>query len=167
MVWASSLPPPAGLVLNRSLPISESRALQLAVLVNDSDFRGLGGGALLLHFNVSVLPVSLRLPSAYSFTVSRRAHRFAQVSWGEVGVERQGSPEWCALSPECKQDSRWAGPAPWAPSPQSGSGGARGTRPGGWGCRREGESRGQCLWALGPFLSSPFLVFFKTRFVLM
>lgn len=73
------------LVLNRSLPISESRALQLAVLVNDSDFRGLGGGALLLHFNVSVLPVSLRLPSAYSFTVSRRAHRFAQV--GKVCVK--------------------------------------------------------------------------------
>lgn len=73
------------LVLNRSLPISESRALQLAVLVNDSDFRGLEGGALLLHFNVSVLPVSLRLPSAYSFTVSRRAHRFAQV--GKVCVK--------------------------------------------------------------------------------
>lgn len=73
-------PLPAGLVLNRSLPISESRTLQLAVLVNDSSFQGPGEGTLLLHFNVSVLPVSLRLPSAYSFTVSRRAHLFAQVS---------------------------------------------------------------------------------------
>ncbi|XP_023381819.1 proto-oncogene tyrosine-protein kinase receptor Ret isoform X5 [Pteropus medius] len=73
------------LVLNRSLPISESRALQLAVLVNDSDFQGPGEGILLLHFNVSVLPVSLHLPSAYSFTVSRRAHRFAQV--GKLCVE--------------------------------------------------------------------------------
>lgn len=83
MVWAViTLPPPAGLVLNRSLPISESRVLQLAVLVNDSDFQGPGDGVLLLHFNVSVVPVSLRLPGAYSFTVSRRAHRFAQVSWG-------------------------------------------------------------------------------------
>ncbi|XP_054432833.1 proto-oncogene tyrosine-protein kinase receptor Ret isoform X2 [Pteronotus mesoamericanus] len=73
------------LVLNRSLPISESRTLQLAVLVNDSDFQGPGKGTLLLHFNVSVLPVSLRLPSAYSFTLNRRAHRFAQV--GKVSVE--------------------------------------------------------------------------------
>lgn len=80
---------------------------------------------------------------------------------GEVGVERQGSPEWGALSPECKQGSRWAAPPPWAPSPQSGPGGARGTRQGGWGCGTGGESRGQCLWALGPFLSSPFLVFLK------
>ncbi|XP_069317106.1 proto-oncogene tyrosine-protein kinase receptor Ret isoform X2 [Eulemur rufifrons] len=73
------------LVLNRSLPISESRVLQLAVLVNDSDFQGPGPGVLLLHFNVSVLPVSLRLPSAYAFSVSRRARRFAQI--GRVCVE--------------------------------------------------------------------------------
>ncbi|KAM8776135.1 proto-oncogene tyrosine-protein kinase receptor Ret isoform 2-T2 [Rhynchonycteris naso] len=73
------------LVLNRSLPISESRALQLAVLVNDSDFQGPGEGLLTLHFNVSVLPVSLCLPSAYSFTVNRRAHLYAQV--GKVSVE--------------------------------------------------------------------------------
>ena len=91
--------PPAGLVLNRSLPISESWAVQLAVLVNDSDFQGPGEGVVLLHFNVSVLPVSLRLPSAYSFSVSRRAHRFAQVSpWPLAnlgrGMEEQGPPGW-------------------------------------------------------------------------
>ncbi|XP_043753890.1 proto-oncogene tyrosine-protein kinase receptor Ret-like [Cervus elaphus] len=73
------------LVLNQSLPISESWAVQLAVLVNDSDFQGLGEGVVLLHFNVSVLPISLSLPSAYSFSVSRRAHRFAQI--GKVCVE--------------------------------------------------------------------------------
>ncbi|XP_008588751.1 PREDICTED: proto-oncogene tyrosine-protein kinase receptor Ret, partial [Galeopterus variegatus] len=73
------------LVLNRSLPISESRALQLAVLVNDSDFQGPGEGVLLLHFNVTVLPVHLRLPAAYSFSMSRRARRFAQI--GKVCVE--------------------------------------------------------------------------------
>uniref|UniRef100_A0A8D1PMG3 Proto-oncogene tyrosine-protein kinase receptor Ret n=1 Tax=Sus scrofa TaxID=9823 RepID=A0A8D1PMG3_PIG len=73
------------LVLNRSLSILENRAVQLAVLVNDSDFQGPGEGVLLLHFNVSVLPVSLHLPSAYSFAVSRRAHRFAQI--GKVCVE--------------------------------------------------------------------------------
>ncbi|KAB0354010.1 hypothetical protein FD755_023297 [Muntiacus reevesi] len=73
------------LVLNRSLPISESWAVQLAVLVNDSDFQGPGEGVVLLHFSVSVLPVSLRLPSAYSFLVSQRAHCFAQI--GKVCVE--------------------------------------------------------------------------------
>lgn len=92
-----TVPPPAGLVLNRSLSILENRAVQLAVLVNDSDFQGPGEGVLLLHFNVSVLPVSLHLPSAYSFAVSRRAHRFAQVShhllpaWG--GAHREGDPQ--------------------------------------------------------------------------
>lgn len=75
-----TMPPPTGLVLNRSLPISENRSLQLTVLVNDSDFQGPGEGVVLLHFNVSVRPVSLHLPSTYSFTVSRRARRFAQVS---------------------------------------------------------------------------------------
>ncbi|XP_023096467.2 proto-oncogene tyrosine-protein kinase receptor Ret [Felis catus] len=73
------------LVLNRSLPISENRSLQLTVLVNDSDFQGPGEGTLFLHFNVSVLPVSLHLPSTYTFTVSRRARRFAQI--GKVCVE--------------------------------------------------------------------------------
>ncbi|KAM4852664.1 proto-oncogene tyrosine-protein kinase receptor Ret [Thomomys bottae] len=73
------------LVLNRTLPISESRVLQLAVLVNDSDFLGPGSGVVILHFNVSVLPVSLHLPSSYSFSMSRRAHCFAQI--GKVCVE--------------------------------------------------------------------------------
>ncbi|KFO33942.1 proto-oncogene tyrosine-protein kinase receptor Ret [Fukomys damarensis] len=73
------------LVLNQSLPISESRALQLDVLVNDSTFQGPGLGVLLLHFNVSVLPIRLHLPSTYSFSVSRQAHRYAQV--GRVCVE--------------------------------------------------------------------------------
>ncbi|XP_029419226.1 proto-oncogene tyrosine-protein kinase receptor Ret isoform X2 [Nannospalax galili] len=73
------------LILNRSLPISESRVLQLVVLVNDSDFQGPGTGVLLLHFNVSVLPVSLHLPGAYSFSVNRRARRYAQI--GKVCVE--------------------------------------------------------------------------------
>ncbi|XP_028719901.1 proto-oncogene tyrosine-protein kinase receptor Ret [Peromyscus leucopus] len=73
------------LVLNRSLPISESRVLQLVVLVNDSDFQGPGTGVLFLHFNVSVLPVTLNLPSAYSFPVNRGAHLYAQI--GKVCVE--------------------------------------------------------------------------------
>lgn len=73
------------LVLNRSVLISESHNLELTVLVNDSDFQGPGQGVLLLHFNVSVLPINLRLPESYSLTVNRDASRFAQV--GKVCVE--------------------------------------------------------------------------------
>ncbi|KAM5237007.1 proto-oncogene tyrosine-protein kinase receptor Ret isoform 8-T8 [Ctenodactylus gundi] len=73
------------LVLNQSLPISESRDVQLSVKVNDSDFQGPGTGVLSFYFNVSVLPVSLRLLSAYSFSVSRRARLYSQV--GKVCVE--------------------------------------------------------------------------------
>lgn len=84
--------PPTELVLNRSLPISESRVLQLVVLVNDTDFQGPGTGVLFLHFNVSVLPVTLTLTSAYSFPVNRRAHRYAQVSpWPTAWLEIRGS----------------------------------------------------------------------------
>ncbi|XP_043333235.1 proto-oncogene tyrosine-protein kinase receptor Ret [Cervus canadensis] len=93
------------LVLNRSLPISESWAVQLAVLVNDSDFQGPGEGVVLLHFNVSVLPVSLRLPSAYSFSVSRRAHRFAQgfrpKSWRRLRDLGGTAALLCELWPGC------------------------------------------------------------------
>lgn len=84
---------PTELVLNRSLPISESRVLQLVVLVNDSDFQGPGTGVLFLHFNVSVLPVTLNLPSAYSFPVNRGAHLYAQVSHGPPRDLRLGGPK--------------------------------------------------------------------------
>lgn len=119
------MPPPAGLVLNRSLPISESRELQLAVLVNDSDFQGPGEGILLLHFNVSVLPVSLRLPSAYSFTVSRRARRFAQVRPAAClrrGVETQGTQDGALCLEDCKQGWEWVTAPPWANCTRSGGG---------------------------------------------
>ncbi|XP_069882583.1 proto-oncogene tyrosine-protein kinase receptor Ret-like [Dipodomys merriami] len=73
------------LVLQRTLPISESRVLSLAVLINDSDFQGPRSGVVILHFNVSVLSVSLYLPRTYSFSLSRMAHRYAQI--GKVCVE--------------------------------------------------------------------------------
>lgn len=85
--------PPIELVLNRSLPISESRVLQLVVLVNDSDFQGPGTGVLFLHFNVTVLPVTLNLPIAYSFPVNRRAHRYAQVSPQSVAWQETEGPK--------------------------------------------------------------------------
>ncbi|XP_044516173.1 LOW QUALITY PROTEIN: proto-oncogene tyrosine-protein kinase receptor Ret [Gracilinanus agilis] len=73
------------LVLNRSLPITESRSFQLEVLVNDTDFQG-PRGALLLYFNVSILPVSIRFPNtSYCFSVNRNAHRYAQI--GKVCIE--------------------------------------------------------------------------------
>lgn len=78
----TGVPPLIGLVLNRSVPISESHNLQLTVLVNDSDFQGPGQGVLLLHFNVSVVSIDLHLPESYTLTVNRDASRFAQVSLG-------------------------------------------------------------------------------------
>lgn len=111
-------PPSSGLVLNRSLPISESRAVQLAVLVNDSDFQGPGEGVILLHFNVSVLPVSLRLPSTYSFAASRRARRFAQVSSQPAaclgkGVEGQETPRVaCSIEQVSSRAGGWVTPPP-------------------------------------------------------
>lgn len=148
------VPPPAGLVLNRSLPISESWAVQLAVLVNDSDFQGPGEGVVLLHFNVSVLPVSLRLPSAYSFSVSRRAHRFAQVSsWSLAslgrGMEEQGPPEWGHMGGTTFLSTQW----PW---------GATCTKPR---RLRPWEKGVGLVGFVGPSLPSPFSAFL--HFLLM
>ncbi|XP_031812239.1 proto-oncogene tyrosine-protein kinase receptor Ret [Sarcophilus harrisii] len=73
------------LVLNRSLPITESHSFQLGVLVNDTDYQG-PGGVLHLYFNVTILPVSIRFPNiSYSFSVNRNAHRYAQI--GKVCIE--------------------------------------------------------------------------------
>ncbi|XP_028917087.1 proto-oncogene tyrosine-protein kinase receptor Ret [Ornithorhynchus anatinus] len=73
------------LVLNRSFPITESRSVQVDVLVNDTDFQG-PEGSLLLHFNVTILPVSIRFQnSSYSFSVNRNAHQYAQI--GKICIE--------------------------------------------------------------------------------
>ncbi|KAK6481890.1 proto-oncogene tyrosine-protein kinase receptor Ret isoform X1 [Huso huso] len=73
------------LVLNRSLPTTESRSLQLHVLVNDTEFQG-PGGSLVLHFNVTILPVSIVFANtSFLFRIQNNAAQFAQI--GRVCVE--------------------------------------------------------------------------------
>lgn len=69
----------AELVLNKSISVTEHRSFQLDVLVNDTEFHG-PERSVMLHFNVSILPVSIQFPNVtYQFTVNRNAERFAQV----------------------------------------------------------------------------------------
>lgn len=69
----------AELVLNKSISVTEHRSFQLDVLVNDTEFNG-PERSVMLHFNVSILPVSIQFPNTtYRFTVNRNAQRFAQV----------------------------------------------------------------------------------------
>uniref|UniRef100_A0A8D0HEW8 Proto-oncogene tyrosine-protein kinase receptor Ret n=1 Tax=Sphenodon punctatus TaxID=8508 RepID=A0A8D0HEW8_SPHPU len=73
------------LLLNRSIPVTENRSFQLDVLVNDTEFHG-SDGSLMLHFNVSILPVVIQFPNVtYQFMVNRNAERFAQI--GKVCIE--------------------------------------------------------------------------------
>lgn len=67
------------LVLKRNLHVTENRTLQLDYLVNDTTYPGLEG-TVLLHFNVTILPVQIHFPNVtHIFTVSRRASPYAQV----------------------------------------------------------------------------------------
>uniref|UniRef100_A0A3Q1F3V9 Proto-oncogene tyrosine-protein kinase receptor Ret n=1 Tax=Acanthochromis polyacanthus TaxID=80966 RepID=A0A3Q1F3V9_9TELE len=73
------------LVLKRNLEVTENRVVQLDYLVNDITYPGLEG-TVLLHFNVTILPVHIRFPNiTYIFPVTRRASVYAQV--GRVCVE--------------------------------------------------------------------------------
>ncbi|XP_005735104.1 proto-oncogene tyrosine-protein kinase receptor Ret [Pundamilia nyererei] len=73
------------LVLKRNLHVTENRTLQLDYLVNDTTYPGLEG-TVLLHFNVTILPVQIHFPNVtHIFTVSRRASPYAQV--GKICVE--------------------------------------------------------------------------------
>lgn len=137
------------------------------MLVNDSDFQGPGEGVLLLHFNVSVLPVSLSLPSAYSFTVSRRAHRFAQVSCGPLpawgGAWSCREPKGGVLhSADYKQG--WGMSAPWPNKYVEWPRGAMGTGPGSLGLGKVGESCGQGWWAAYTCFNLSLLGVFKRCF---
>lgn len=67
------------LFLKRNLHVTENRTLQLDYLVNDTTYPGLEG-TVLLHFNVTILPVQIHFPNVtHIFTVSRRASAYAQV----------------------------------------------------------------------------------------
>lgn len=69
----------AGLVLNKNISVAESRNFQLDVVVNDTLYQG-PDKSLMLHFNVTVLPISIQFPNVtYQFTVNRNAANFSQV----------------------------------------------------------------------------------------
>ncbi|XP_029962822.1 proto-oncogene tyrosine-protein kinase receptor Ret isoform X2 [Salarias fasciatus] len=73
------------LVLKKNLNVTENRTLFLDYLVNDTTYPGLEG-TVLLHFNVTILPVHIGFPNTTQvFTVARRAAVYAQV--GRVCVE--------------------------------------------------------------------------------
>lgn len=67
------------LVLKRNLIVTENRSLQLDYLVNDTTYPGLEG-TVLLHFNVTILPVHISFSNiSLVFPVTRRASVYAQV----------------------------------------------------------------------------------------
>ncbi|KAM7171244.1 proto-oncogene tyrosine-protein kinase receptor Ret isoform 1-T1 [Macrochelys suwanniensis] len=73
------------LMLNKNISVTENRSFQLDVLVNDTEFHG-PERSVMLHFNVSILPVSIQFPNVtYQFTVNRNAQRFAHI--GKICIE--------------------------------------------------------------------------------
>lgn len=67
------------LVLKRNLCVTENRTLQLDYLVSNTTYPGLEG-TVLLHFNVTILPVHIRFANiTHIFTLTRRASVYAQV----------------------------------------------------------------------------------------
>nr|XP_016851013.1 PREDICTED: proto-oncogene tyrosine-protein kinase receptor Ret [Anolis carolinensis] len=67
------------LVLDKNISVTESRSLQLDVIVNDTEYQG-ANKSLMLHFNVTILPISIQFSNVtYQFTVNRNAANFSQV----------------------------------------------------------------------------------------
>lgn len=67
------------LILKRNLLVTENRNVQLDYLVNDTAYPGLDA-TVLLHFNVTILPVHIRFENiTHIFTLMRRASIYAQV----------------------------------------------------------------------------------------
>ncbi|XP_036071308.1 proto-oncogene tyrosine-protein kinase receptor Ret isoform X2 [Oryzias melastigma] len=73
------------LVLKRNLHVTENRSVYIDYLVNDTTYPGLEG-TVLLHFNVTILPVQINFANTtQEFTVSRKASVYTQV--GRICVE--------------------------------------------------------------------------------
>lgn len=70
---------PSELKLSQNVSVTETRSFQLDYLVNDSTFPG-PEGTVLLHFNVTILPVPIRFTNiTYVFGLSRKSTTYAQV----------------------------------------------------------------------------------------
>uniref|UniRef100_A0A671PIG2 Proto-oncogene tyrosine-protein kinase receptor Ret n=1 Tax=Sinocyclocheilus anshuiensis TaxID=1608454 RepID=A0A671PIG2_9TELE len=73
------------LKLSQNLSVTEQRSFQLDYLLNDTTFPG-PEGTVLLHFNVTILPVSIHFSNVtYFFTVSLKATTYSQI--GSVCVD--------------------------------------------------------------------------------
>uniref|UniRef100_A0A671NWF0 Proto-oncogene tyrosine-protein kinase receptor Ret n=1 Tax=Sinocyclocheilus anshuiensis TaxID=1608454 RepID=A0A671NWF0_9TELE len=73
------------LKLSQNLSVTEQRSFQLDYLVNDTTFPG-PEGTVLLHFNVTILPVPIHFSNiTYFFTVSLKATTYSQI--GSVCVD--------------------------------------------------------------------------------
>ncbi|MEQ2220872.1 hypothetical protein ILYODFUR_010003 [Ilyodon furcidens] len=73
------------LILKRNLGITENLSVYLDYLVNDTTYPGLEG-TVLLHFNVTILPVQIYFTNiTHVFTLSRKASVYTQV--GRICVE--------------------------------------------------------------------------------
>lgn len=57
----------------------ENRSFQFDYLLRDRTYKG-GDGSVMLHFNVTILPVPIRFTNiSYVFTVSRRSTIYSKV----------------------------------------------------------------------------------------
>lgn len=83
------------LVLKRNLYVTENRTVQLDYLVNDTTYPGLEG-TVLLHFNVTILPVHIHFANiTHVFSLTRRASDYAQVLMSTHHTESK-LPVWSA-----------------------------------------------------------------------
>ncbi|KAG5266966.1 hypothetical protein AALO_G00238290 [Alosa alosa] len=73
------------LTLTRDLSVMENRSFQLDYLLTDRTFTG-GNGSVILHFNVSILPVPIRFTNiSYVFNISRKSTVYSKI--GKVCVD--------------------------------------------------------------------------------
>ncbi|KAJ6661650.1 hypothetical protein lerEdw1_013889, partial [Lerista edwardsae] len=73
------------LVLNKNMSVTESRSFQLDVVVNDTEYKG-PDKSLLLHFNVSILPINIQFSNmTYQFRINRNAANFSQI--GKICID--------------------------------------------------------------------------------
>lgn len=69
------------LVLNKNLTVAETRSFQMDYLLRDMTYSGTDG-SVLLHFNVTILPVAIAFSnSTYVFSVSRKATMLSKVPY--------------------------------------------------------------------------------------
>ncbi|TSK22694.1 Proto-oncogene tyrosine-protein kinase receptor Ret [Bagarius yarrelli] len=71
--------------LNKNISVDEKRSFLLDFLVNDTTFRG-PEATVMLHFNVTILPVSISFSNiTYFFVLSRKSMTYSQI--GKVCVD--------------------------------------------------------------------------------